>query len=178
MQQNSTRLLAVLVSLGALGLAGCGCSHQPDRHPVVIKLEGFEDRPAIDVHIIARNAAESPRWENYSMSAYWRPGDLTRENSSDDRYEMHFGADKPPTQAFSPKSDPKAWQRLWAKWEGEHATKLFILAFLPGPLEDRPGSLDPRRRVLPLDRCRWNAKEQTIRCVLRADSIVVSTPPK
>jgi len=170
------------MSLWTLGIAGCGCKHEPDRHPVVVRLEGFDDRPAIDVHIIARNAAESARWENYSMSSYWRPGDLTREGIGDAKYVMHFGPDKPTTQSFSPKSDPKEWQRLWAKWEGQHATQLFILAFLPGnpsqPFEDRPGNLDPRRRVLPLDRCRWNANQQTIRCVLKSDSIEVLTPPK
>ena len=183
MEQNASRVMTIILSLWVLGLAGCGCKPGPDRHPVVVKLEGFEDSPAIDVHIIAKNKSESPRWENYSMGSYWRPGDPVREGTGDDqRYVMHFGPGKPTTQSFSPKDTPKDWERLWKKWESQRATKLFILAFLPGdparPFEDRPGSLDPRRRVLPLDRCRWNKKQQTIRCVLKSDSIEVLTPPK
>jgi hypothetical protein len=71
-----------------------------------------------------------------------------------------------------------AWQKLWQKWESQHATKLFILAGLPGHRPDAKKNADPRRRILPLDRCRWENKQQTIRCVLRPESIEVVTPPK
>ncbi len=181
MNRHTSRVLVAAASLWLLALAGCGCKPGPDRHPVVVALgEGFQDQPVIVVNIVAQNRTDSPQWENYSMSRYWDPGDRMRESA--DKYVMNFGPGKPLTQRFSPKESPKDWERLWARWEARGATKLFILASLAddpaNPFEEKQGSQDPRRRVLPLDRCKWSKKQQTIRCVLTPASIVVTTPPK
>jgi len=169
--------LAVFVPFMALSV-GC-CSHDAQRHPITVSLGNFAERQAIEVHIIALNDQESPYLEDYSMTKYWSPGDREREGL--EKFVMHFGPDSASSQKFSPESNPAEWDKLWKSWEADKATTLFILAFLPGngqPFDDKHGSLDARRQVLPLEGCRWKSDTQTIECDLTPAKIVINTPPK
>ena len=170
---------APLVTL-LLTAAGC-CSSQPDRHPVQVSLGNFSEKPAIEVHIVALNPQEAKYLSDYSMTRYWSKGDRERENLN--KYVMHFYPDSSPSQSFSPAAVPQDWDRYWHDWEQNHATLLFVLARLPGSetasvFEDKLGSLDARRQVVPLDRCRWEKSQQPIEFELTAAKIKLKTPFK
>ncbi len=162
-------ILVLFIGAAAFLAGGCSCQHTPDRHPVTISLgAGFTRPQAIEVHIFAANASQSSQWENVNMSEYWRSNDVERSQKFAEKsmYVMRFGIDRPTSQTFSPQTTPEEWKQLWTKWEGQKAVKLFIFAYLPSdpsqPFEDKAGSLDARRLVIPLDKCRWENPQQPL----------------
>jgi len=163
------QILVLFIGAAAFLAGGCSCQHTPDRHPVTVSLgAGFTRPQAIEVHIFAANAQLSPEWESVSMSKYWGASDRERAQKFREKsmYVMHFGIDRPTSQTFSPQTTPEEWKQLWATWEQQKAVKLFIFAYLPSdpsqPFEDKPGSLDARRLVIPLDKCKWENPQQPL----------------
>ena len=160
--------VAVLV----LGLAAGGCcTHESKPYDVTVALSPAfgANKPAIEVHLVGVSDAEQSMWSTYSMSKYWQePNNPLRANAN--KYVMSFGQGRPDAQVLR-KNDP-----IWEKWKG--ATRLYVLAFLPGRFEDGPEDRDPRRRILPLDQCRWPQKDQQqIRVTLLPSNVQVETSP-
>lgn len=169
----------------ALLLFAGGCCHGFDRHPVTVSLgPGFQELPhppLIEVHIFAANAQESHEWETVSMTEYWGRNRLERSRHEGDRVTFIFGADKPRSQVFSAQQMPQ-WNDLWSKWEKQNAVNLFIMASLPSdpnqPFPDKNGSEDARRLVIPIDKCKWENKEQSFEVVLTPGKVELRTPMK
>jgi len=102
---------------------------------------------SIEVHIVAVNDVELPRWEHMSMSDYWEPDNPIRTSAV--KYVMTFGEGSPDSQVLA-KSDP-----IWKTWLKQRKAKhLLVLAFLSG-IKDQAGMPDPRRIILPLDPSKW-----------------------
>lgn len=184
MNMNIKRLSAAVLGVLLFFAGGCGCKHVPDRHPLNISLPPGSRPQRIEVHIFAVNAAESQYWETVSMSKYWGSGDRDRNQMfrQKDMFVMNFGPDKPQQQSFSPQTTSAEWNQLWDKWEKQKAANLFVFASLPSdpsqPFEDRNGSLDARRLVIPLDRCRWENKQQPVDVILTPAKVELATVPK
>lgn len=168
----------------ALLLFAGGCCHGFDRHPVTVSLgPAFQQHPPlIEVHIFAANAQESHEWETVPMSEYWGRNRLERSRHESDRVTFTFGPNKPQSQVFSPEIKPQEWNELWSKWEKQNATNLFIMASLPSdpnqPFPDKNGSEDARRLVIPIDKCKWENKEQAFDVVLTPGKVELRTPMK
>lgn len=160
---------AVTFLVLGLALGGC-CSGEMKPYDVTVALSPtFTSKPAIEVHLVGVSDSDQAMWSTYSMSKYWQePNNPLRANAS--KYVMSFGQGKPDSQTLK-KTDP-----IWEKWKG--ATHLYVLAFLPGKFDDGPDDRDPRRRILPLDKCRWPQKEaQEIKVSLLPSNVMVETPP-
>jgi hypothetical protein len=162
------------VAMLVVGLvAGGCCTHESKPYDVTVALSPAfgASKPAIEVHLVGVSDAEQSMWNTYSMSKYWQePNNPLRANAN--KYVMNFGQGRPDAQVLR-KADP-----IWEKWKAAGATRLFVLAFLPGRFEDAPADQDARRRVLPLDQCRWPQKDQQqIKVVLLPSNVSVETPP-
>jgi len=184
MMRIKTELLALLVGAFMPLVIGCGssCKHISDRHPLTISLgREFTHPSAIEVHIFAANAADSPYWEKVSMSKYWGSGGTERKLNENKMFVMHFGPDQAPAQSFSPQTTPDEWKQLWKTWEASKAVNLFVFTTLGSDAaqgaEDKSGTFDPRRLEIPLDRCRWEKAEQPVDVTLNPNRIELATQP-
>ena len=167
---SRTAVLAVWAAL-CFGLTGCGCKSESKPYNVTVSLDpSFAGKPVIEVHLVGINDAEDGYWKGYSMTKYWSSDDKLRQTAP--RHVMQFGPNKPDSQTLA------ADHAVWNTWLSRGATKLYVLAFLPEKFDDAPGDTDPRRRILPLDRCKWpQADKQQIKVKLLPSNVEVETPP-
>ena len=150
--------LAIISLLGFLG--GCGCN--PKAYNVEVTLaDSLSDR-TVYVHLVGLNDTTGQVLSAKSMTAYWQPNDTLV--SSLDIYKITFLEGQPRVHTLS-RTDP-----IWDRWDNE--TNLYVLASLPGALDDQPGPLDVRRLILPLGSCRW--ENNTIK-VLVSEGLVRNT---
>ncbi|MFB3891074.1 MAG: hypothetical protein ACE15C_03515 [Phycisphaerae bacterium] len=166
-------LLAVLPAL-------CGCGVGP--FDVTVTFDpSFRDSagqvPSVEVHIFAANDTEKEVWNTMSMTNYWKPGSKERESAKDSVYVMKFGQGLPAEQVLK-EEDPQ-----WDRWLAKGPRTLFVMAYLPGVLDDRPGSADPRRLVLPMEKLKWKdyiwgRKYQQIKVLVKPGGLVCLTPPE
>jgi hypothetical protein len=167
--------LGTLVCGVLLGSAvGCPCTPEP--HPVSVKLgsEFMANKPAIEVVITALNKQEGGYLSQYPMSRFFAPGDTERSGLK--RFVMQFGPNQPTNQTFSP-DVKEQWKQNWDAWLNHGATDLFVMAFLPGRFDDKPGNLDARRQIVPLGKCHWKPN-QAIEFELTPAKLELLTPPK
>ncbi len=80
--------------------------------------------------------AKNGNVETCSVRDYWRPGSPLRQSAG--VTTLRFGAGQPSTQTVT-----KSWQSMGA-------TKVAVLADLPGVFQDMPGDSDPRRKTIPV----------------------------
>lgn len=151
-------LLAVVLA-GVL-LTGCGSAQPRPWNVSITKTTSA----SIQVDLIGVNAAEEPIWQGYNIDKYWSEGDLRRKDA------------QPMTQVLK-KGQP--WvislkDAKWQAWLNRGATELLVIANLPGHFE--PGSGDPRRLFLPLNKGAWNAKNDTLEIEVQDTMILVLTP--
>lgn len=172
---------AVVAGLGALAcllipaLGGCGCSPSMGKFNVEVALDpSLSERaggpPQITVDLVGLNDTQVAAWTGKSMTQYWTPNDRLRVEAKSYQHEMSFGPGNASPKTLS-KSDP-----IWEVWKSRQAMHLFVLADLPGAAGDQPGDADGRRKMLPLDKCRW--EKDTIRFVVQSSQIECLTPPK
>jgi len=145
-QTMSLMFLAVLAIL----TVGC-CGKEPRKYNVTVSLDD-EMRQSLgtrklEVHLVGINEKENQRWENYSMTKYWQPGDNLP--NSVPTYKMIFDPNHSAPQTLS-KND-----KIWDTWLKDGANRLYVLTLLPGMVSDADGDKDPRRQIEPLACYRW-----------------------
>jgi hypothetical protein len=171
--RRAVRAIGVITCwvVACVALVGCGCTHESKPYNVTVALDPkFAGRPVIEVHLVGVNDSEDRFWSTYSMTRYWGSEDKLRQNAP--KYVMSFGPGKPDTQTLT------ADNKIWNDWLSRGATRLYVLAFLPEKFDDAPGDQDPRRRILPLDKCQWPQQDkQTIKITLLPSNVQVETSP-
>jgi hypothetical protein len=120
------------------------------------------------VDIVGVSRARLPYWENYSMTKYWRAGDDARKDAHKKTFDFVSG--EALTQTLS-STDP-----IWTDWLASGVTHIVVLADLPGLQSDKPGTQDPRRQILPLDKCHWPDKTTSLTIEVQKSGIDVRTP--
>ncbi len=170
MRRSTAHISPALPLIFAVGLlAGCASPPRPIAYDLAI--EPVEGLPVLAVDVIGVTGSELPEWEQMSMSRYWSSG--TDENR---RREDNIAADFMFTDTLHagqtdaiilPADDP-----LWQRWLDRGATHLVVMNNLDAD-EDRPGSADRRRRILPLARNTWEGDE--LRVQLRSGGFTVLT---
>ncbi len=169
--------IGLMVGVMALVTGGCGCTPGMDRFNVEVALDlSLAQRPGgppqITVDLVGLNDTQVSAWSSKRMTEYWTPNDRLRAESKSFRREMTFGPGNAGPKRLE-KSDP-----IWDTWKSRGAMHLFALAELPAAAADQPGDADGRRRILPLDRCRWDSRTETLQFVVQASQIECLTPPK
>ncbi|MHC5053142.1 MAG: hypothetical protein ACYTKD_00315 [Planctomycetota bacterium] len=152
-------------------VAGCGGMLRAD---IVVELDKdlVADPariPSIQVNLVGVNTSELPQWKGYAVSEYWSPGDKLR--ASADKYEMRFSQSRPTSQKL------ERTDSMFDEWQAKTASHLFVLADLPGVPEPKPGAVDPRRLVLPLDSKAWKLREGRIVITVRSKQMLCTPAP-
>ncbi len=174
MMKLNGRMASLMVLLAGLLMTGCS---GPKAYTIRVSLdEGLKSAetgnyPSLEVDIMALNPNQAGRLRNYSMSKYMQPDDDVRKDFASVRQLMQFDKDNNQPKEFK-STDPK-----WEKWLKEGAQELYILVNLPGRHEDKPGSEDSRRQILPLERKRWSNAD-VIEVVVKRSSLFIPTPMK
>jgi hypothetical protein len=173
------KILPILVSalLISLHLTGCKTKGPPVKSGFDIVLEvdssiksARGEAPSVEVHVLALDASEGMKLQKFSMTEYWNPQRM------DDRLlksRLYFGPGKPDLQSLD-STDP-----IWKRWQQQmgplDSLWLFVLADLKGGWDDKEGSADPRRIILPLRSEVW-PQHRRIHITMRRDGMVNLTP--
>jgi hypothetical protein len=171
--KSSLRLTSFLALAGlVLGLlAGCSTAPTPTQYSLSFKLDKALEGTSLAVDIIGANAvSDLPKWEAYSITDYWQPGNVTRRDA--DKASLEFGRGRPTTQVFS-STDPK-----WNQWLKTGALHVVVIVDLPGIPSDKQGNADPRRLILPLDKAQWPSGQKTIEVLIQESGVRLLTPKK
>lgn len=160
--------LGLLTAL--LALASCASAPKPVAHTITLTLDKSLENTSLQIDIIGANAtSDLPKWESYSITEYWQPGNTTRRDT--DRYTVDFGRGKPTSQLIS-STDVK-----WSRWLQTGATYVVVIADLPGIPSDQQGNADPRRLILPLDSAQWKkARKDPIEIQVKESGLRLLTP--
>jgi hypothetical protein len=133
----------------------------------VTATQGICDRP-IEVHLVGVPASEKQRWEEISMTDYWRSGNRQRQRAKDYTHVIRFG-EGPCERKLVPKHP------IRDKWKDRDAQYLLVLAHLPGLFEDSPGNADARRLVIPGPEENDWGNEKEINLVIDSQEVRVLT---
>jgi hypothetical protein len=146
------RLGTVALLLSA-GLVCSSCSSCKPGKPgpigkygINVNLDPSLKDASVAVDVVGVTPLTLPRLDNYSMTSYWQPNDEMRNGADKLTFTLGSGSDSHTV----PMTDAK-----WNEWLSHGVTELVVLADLPGVIDDKAGSLDPRRQELPLDKCNW-----------------------
>ena len=161
-KQQNNYVLVFGLSLWVLFASGCV-------RTVCVEAVGIGDK-SVEVNLVGINDLEFSRWENMSMTEYWKPGSPMRINAP--RYIMKFGQDLTRKQCLR-KDD-----EIWKAWDKRNDIYLFILADLPGEHADQIGNADTRRLILPIRWQCWDWLQNRLDISLEPGGIICFTPPK
>ena len=168
------KVLALFV-LTCMGLMSVGCCSTTKLNVTVAlddamraKLESHK----LEVDLIALNSNQAERWESYSMTQYWQPGDALRD--SVDSYKMILDPAGATSGTLSAK-DPH-WDKWFARGGSDKMQLYVLVGVLPGTYDDAVGDKDPRRQILPLQSCRWTSTD--VHMLVQKTGIITTTPPK
>jgi len=149
---KTTKLITTIIATAAIALLSTSCAmigigpSKPVAHNIKITVDKTLENTSLQIDLVGANSvSDLPKWQTYSITEYWQPGNSTRRDT--DRITLDFGRGKPATQTVSSK-DPK-----WKQWLQTGATNLVIIADLPGVASG--GAADPRRLILSLDPKTW-----------------------
>jgi hypothetical protein len=167
--------LAAFLATGAVFLSGCssckpGKPGKPKPYHVTVNLDQSLQQASVLVDLVAANPGSLPRWEAYSMSKYWKDGDPMRNDA--DKVTLSFISGRALSNELA-RADAK-----WNKWMAQGATHLVVLADLPGARQDKAGTQDERRQIVPLDQCHWPKKTTNLIVQVQRSGINVLTPPR
>lgn len=168
---NAFRPLLVVTCWIALlaGISGCASAPKPTPYEIAVTLDPALEGTSLQVDLVGANElSDLPKWQNYSVTEYWQPGNAFRRDANN--VTLSFGRGQPMTQTLS-STDPR-----WAEWLRTGALYLVILADLPGAVNDQAGNADPRRLILPLDRAAWGSKTNQIEIVVQESGLRLVTP--
>lgn len=162
--------LALLVLICAAILPACA---SPQRREVVVALDEAlsraSSRPTIQVDLIGLTDAERRAWDELPISGYWLPGSEVRKAHGDRTASFRFSAER--SQLFVIHADSE----IWRTWHKAGARWLYVVANLPGGIEDQAGAADPRRLAISLSSSEWDA-DAPFQIQVRRDSVVFMTP--
>ena len=152
MKNVSTNFLICLATAFVMLISSSGCCMIPPRvkaYNIKLSLDESLKGSTIQVDLIGFNEGNLARYKSYSISDYFGdPNDRIRKLSY--KKQFIFGQGQPPEQMMF-HSDT-----LWYTWlDQEKASYLLVLVDLPGVFDDKEAQTDPRRLIIPLDKCAW-----------------------
>mgnify|MGYP000546895464 CR=1 FL=1 len=161
--------LPLLLLACAVGLAGCASAPKPAPYTIKLTLDPSLAGTSLQLDIIGANTtSDLPKWQNYSVTNYWQPGNAFRRDAR--KVTLAFGRGQPTVQTLA------STDAQWAEWLRTGAMHLVLVADLPGTVADQVGNADPRRLILPLDRSAWGSKVKEIDVVVQESGLRLMTP--
>ena len=168
---NILKRTPLFIGLALLLLGGCTTVPQPRAFSVTLTLDSALVGTSVQVDLVGANdLADLPKWQSYSVTEYWQPGNPFRRDAR--KHTVQFSRDQPNTQMLL------IGDSLWTEWLSTGAQHLVIVADLPGVVTDQMGNADPRRLILPLDRASWDKEITTIHILVQESGLKLLTPRK
>ncbi len=171
-----TRLVGggILLVLAAV-LAGCssckpGKPGAVGKYAIEVSLDESLKSSSVVVDLVGVNPSGLPRWEAYNMSNYWHEGDAMRHDA--DKVVLNFISGQTLTNSLS------VTNAIWDRWKSQGVSTVLVLADISVRGESRPGNQDPRRQILPLDKCQWPSKTKVLNVLVQRSGIKVLTPAR
>jgi hypothetical protein len=130
---------------------GCGCSDRAVAYTVVVsdlRGAGTGKVEPLEVDLAGVSDAVASRLSGESVGDYFGGGNPAREGL--DRVTLKL-------DGSSETYEIAASDERWARWLAAGATRLVVLAFVPGAAGD-----DQRRLELPLNGCEWEGRRLDI----------------
>ncbi len=167
-----TKVLVILGAAFALAVS-TGCSCKPGSRKFNVQSTATPDilgGGVIEVDAIAVSGVELPQWQAQAMDDYASSILRRSANDSGRLKTLYLSAD-------SPKGEIPMSEDIWNKWIAEGGQHLVLLTpALRVPGASGSGPADPRRLVLPLNRCRWDTG--TLQIEVSRNGLRALTVPK
>lgn len=161
----------LFLAFAALLVGGCATVPKPQAFSVSLTLDPALVGTSVQVDLVGANElTDLPKWQNYSVTEYWQPGNAFRRDAR--KYTAQFSRDQPNTQMLL------VGDSIWREWLNTGALHLVIIADLPGANTDLPGNADPRRLILPLDKAIWPKGTTTLQVLVQESGLRLLTPRK
>jgi hypothetical protein len=164
--------MVVVLSCWAI-VWGTGCAllkgNPIGRYDIEVEIEDSLRQGSVLVDLVGVNMASLPRWEGYSMSKYWQDNDPMRQDAGMDKVTLSFARGDLTSKMLA------STDAIWDTWSSKAVTHVLVLADLPGGHEDKPGTQDDRRQVLPLTRGHWVKKTDTLKVLIKRTGIDIVT---
>jgi hypothetical protein len=168
-------LFAVLC-LGALGTAGgCACKPGIQERDIRITVDDALVGQPVEVNLYAANVSDLDVWSRIPIDQYFQSGNPLRRTPDKAVIAFEPGG-QTRTKVFAARGTPES-DRLWSAWKARGGWDLVLLAYIPNaPRYVGEPRSDPRRLVLPLNRCRWEDATKPIEVRVHRGSISNETP--
>ncbi len=157
--------MSLLLTLFLLVLA-TGCKSQS----LTVSLDPQIEKTAyVPVHLVGVSEANRKQWETMDMAVYFKNVDK-KDEALNAAVQRTVNLDSKTPSVTISGDDP-----IWTQWKDSGASYIFVLANWPRNqmLQSKPGSADPRRRILFLDRSAYDADK--IDVVVREHGLDIPT---
>lgn len=167
---NSGWVIAACLAAAAL----IGCSGPAGTTSIVIgpdrALTDSATVPTILVDVIGLTERERLEWDAMPVSSYWSPASPRRKAAAERSVRIRIAGENRGAVTIGPDHPIRAaWKRAGARWA-------YVIANLPGGIDDKPGVEDPRRLAVSLAPGAWDEGAEIV-IEVRRDSVVCRTPP-
>ena len=165
-----TLLVPALILLAACVLPACSSVQSRE---IAVDLDDSLARtslhPTVQVDVVGLTDSERKQWDDMSLSSYWMPGSERRASATARTIRIRFGAENTDPVRIPADAD------VWDAWRKHGATWLYVVANLPGGMNDKPGAEDPRRLAISLTSKEW-ADDAPLEIEVRRDAVVFVAP--
>jgi hypothetical protein len=172
---NSASVLVIgLVFFSAVG--GCACRPGIQERDVQITVDDALIGQPVELNLYAANVSDRDLWRSIPVDQYFGSGSSLRRGTSEKAVIAFEPGGRARTKVLKARGTPES-DRLWANWKARGGWDLVLLAYIPNaPRHPGDPQSDPRRLVLPLDRCRWEDASKPIEIRVHRGSITNETP--
>lgn len=164
-----------LIVLGVAVLAGWGCSCDPTTFDVRVSITPDLSRELdvgpVEVDLVGISSSDEAMWNGKRVSEYFSGSD--RDRSAAIKTTMVFSRTDSSSKSLS-RNDP-----IWKEWKAKGVSRLLVLADIPSlAASDSEGVRDPRRRILPLESCRWDGRAMEFEVASNGLRTVINPKPE
>ena len=170
----TTMILAVLLLTWGVGCCSDTdtISFRIDAHlDDSVKNPNTDTFDPVTVELVGVNPSGYETWNQYSMTQYFE-----NVNSHDDPmvFRMSLGNKRTDSEKAQTliKEDP-----IWELWKKEGVTHIFVMSSYPRTGDDRPGSADARRKIIPILCKSWDNKPETVTITIKSDGVTFKPAP-
>jgi len=170
-KKHSGWVVVVVSCMAVAWLTGCALfkGDPIGRYDIEVEIEDSLKQGSVLVDLVGVNMASLQRWNAYSMSKYWQDNDPMRKDAALDKVTLSFARGDTTSKMLA------STNAIWDNWSAKAVTHVLVLADLPGGHEDKPGTQDDRRQLLPLERVHWIKKTQLLNVLVKRTGIDIIT---
>lgn len=125
----------------------------------------------VEVDLVGISSSDEQMWNGKKVSEYFSGSD--RDRSSALKRTFVFSRTERAEKVLD-RNDP-----IWKEWKAKGVSRLLVLADIPSlNATDAEGIRDPRRRIVPLESCRWDGRKMHFEVASNGLRTIINPKPE